>query len=125
MTNGHSAGNSVGIDDDIGCDALAREGHVLLAIEDTAGTLLTVAGGKFVTDLWSLGGTHPHFAELVTLIVPRYHDLIDDAVLAATHENARVTLRVTTLAAIHLKLRKKCYCKETSRKGGVEKIVAG
>lgn len=39
------------VDDDIGREAFAREGHVFLAVLDAAGTFLAVTRGEFVADL--------------------------------------------------------------------------
>ena len=65
----------MGIDDDVWSDSLTAEDHVLLAVLDAAGTLLSVAGGELVTDLRDSHRPHPDLDELVGLRVESDHHL--------------------------------------------------
>ena len=53
VTDGHTGGDGVRVDDDVGGDPLAAEDHVLLSVLDAAGSFLSVPGGELVTDLWN------------------------------------------------------------------------
>ena len=94
VTDGHATGNGVRVDDEIGRDALAREGHVLHAIEHAAGALLTVTRGELVADLRRLDGAHLDFDELVALVAHAHEHLVDDARLGGAQERAHVLFRV-------------------------------
>ena len=75
VTDGHTRGDGVRVDDDVGSDAFRRERHVFLAVADAARSLLTVSTRKLVADLWNLHRSNANLAELVTLLVDRDHDL--------------------------------------------------
>ena len=84
VTNGHSGGDGVRVDDDVRGDALACEDHVLLPrsakiihlvfhsgqnppVLDSTRSLLSVSRSKFVANLWDPGKS------LMLHIFYRYH----------------------------------------------------
>ena len=81
VTDGHTGGDGVGVDDDVGGDALAREQHVLLSVLDTARTLLSVSTGELVSDLGCLDGAHLDLDQATHLLVRGQHDLVNVAFL--------------------------------------------
>ena len=58
MANGHSGGDSVGIDNHVGIDTLSSEGQVLLPISDSASSLLSMSTGKLVSNHGDLNSSH-------------------------------------------------------------------
>ena len=95
MTNGHTRGDSVRIDNQIRLDALRGERHILRRVGDTAGTLLPVTRSKLVTDLRYAHGTHTDLRELVAVLVRTQHHLIDDTGLTGAQECGSVTLLIS------------------------------
>jgi len=93
VANGHAGRDGVGVDNQVRRQSLTREGHVLLPVRHTAGTLLSVAGGKFVSNL---GDSHSADADLDELVAfrkgGRDHDLVDNALLISTQGNGGITL---------------------------------
>ena len=80
VTNGHTTGNSVRIDDHIGVDALTRVGHVLGSIRHPKGSFLTVSTGKFVADLRNSNTSNLDFHEFLAVVIVGYHHLVDHAI---------------------------------------------
>ena len=74
------------VDDNVGCQALAAEGHVLLAVLNPACSLLPVSRGKLVTDLRDSDRPHTDLDELISIRVERDHDLIDNTSFRVTEE---------------------------------------
>ena len=81
VTDGHTRGDSVWVDNHVWHNALDREGQVLLTISGTTGSLLTVTRGKLVTNLRDLDRAHLHSDEPAHLLVAREHHLVDIALL--------------------------------------------
>mmetsp|Transcript_21892 Transcript_21892/g.51641 ORF Transcript_21892/g.51641 Transcript_21892/m.51641 type:complete len:260 (-) Transcript_21892:256-1035(-) len=94
LRDGHPGWDGVGVDDDVGHDALAREGHVLLPVRHPDGTLLSVAGGELVPDLGNADVADAHLREAVALLRSAYQDVVDDAALGGLHGRAAVPLGV-------------------------------
>lgn len=83
MGDGHTRRNGVRVDDDVGCDALGGERHVLLAVGHSNSSFLTVTGSKFIADLRNLGGSDPDFDVSETILVCSHDNLIYDTTLGA------------------------------------------
>lgn len=94
MTNCHTRWNGVGVDDDVRCETLAREQHVLLSVLDSTGSLLPVTRGKFVSNLRDAYRAHSDLAELVALRVESDHHLIYDSSFTVPEESAGVSLGI-------------------------------
>ena len=69
VADGHSRGNGVRVHDEVGCDPLARERHVLLMVGDSTRALLPVATCKLVSYLRNTDGADANLAELVAILV--------------------------------------------------------
>ena len=113
VTDGHTRGDGVGVHDEVGSDALARERHVLLVVGDATRTLLPVATGKLVPYLWNPDRTNSNLAELVAVLVNGQHHLprgefrvadtqevmpthlVNDSVLTGPEKSASVSLFVS------------------------------
>mmetsp|Transcript_7128 Transcript_7128/g.15506 ORF Transcript_7128/g.15506 Transcript_7128/m.15506 type:complete len:329 (-) Transcript_7128:2283-3269(-) len=93
MADRHAGGDGVRVDNDVGADALAREGHVFLAVGHSDGTLLSVAGGKLVSYLRDPYVTNAHLGELVAILVGGQHHPVHDARLVGPHRCAVVLAR--------------------------------
>lgn len=93
VTNCHTRRNGVRVDDDVGSQALASERHILLAVLNSARTLLTVTGGEFVANLRDADRADANLAKLVALGVQRQHHLVHNARLRVTQESGRVSFR--------------------------------
>jgi len=61
MTNGHSGGDSMGVDNHVGIDTLSSERQVLLPISDSTGSLLSVSTGELVSNHGDLNSSHLNF----------------------------------------------------------------
>lgn len=102
VTDGHTGGDGVGVDDDVGGDALAGEQHVLLSVLDTTRTLLSVSTGELVTDLRNSDGANSDLGELGPVNIERQHDLVHDTSLGVPQEGAGVSLGVSLCLALQL-----------------------
>ena len=49
VPDGHTGGDSVGVDDEVGCDTVGGEGHVALVDEPSDDSLLSEPGAELVT----------------------------------------------------------------------------
>mmetsp|Transcript_16479 Transcript_16479/g.64296 ORF Transcript_16479/g.64296 Transcript_16479/m.64296 type:complete len:1268 (+) Transcript_16479:614-4417(+) len=94
LTDGHTRGNGVRVDDEVRRDALHREGHVVLAVGDADRSLLAVARRELVSDLRRAHRAHAHVDQLVAVLGRRDHHLVHDAVLAAPQGHRGVLLGV-------------------------------
>lgn len=83
VTDGHTGGDGVGVDDDVGCDTLSGERHILLTVGDTNRTLLTVARRELVSNLGNTSRPYANLDELLAFRVRRDEDLVDDTALGA------------------------------------------
>lgn len=63
LRDGHPAGNSVRVNDDIRHDTVDRPGHVLLPVRHPDRTLLPVPGRELVADLWDAHVADTHLKE--------------------------------------------------------------
>merc|ERR1719150_2317633 len=102
VTNGHSGGDGVGVDDDVGGDSFAGEQHVLLSVLDTAGSFLSVSTGKLVSDLWDPDRPHSDLGELVSLHIKSQHDLVHNSCLRVTEESTGDSLGVSLSLPLQL-----------------------
>lgn len=107
VTDGHTRGNGMEIDNDVGCETLTGERRVLLPILNSACTLLSVTRRKLVADLWDAHAAHANFTELVSLAVQRQHYLIDYPSLAVAQKGGCVAFRKTLRRTVQLKARMK------------------
>ena len=94
MTDCHSRGDSVWVDDQVWTDAFLSEGHVLLPVGHPNGTLLTMARGKLVTDLWDTDGSHLDLREAVAILVRRQNDLVNHSILRVLQLSGAVLARL-------------------------------
>lgn len=78
LTDCHARWDRVRVHDDVRIDALLRERHVLLAIGDTARSLLSVARTEFVANLRNTHLPHAHGHALGTLAVRSQHHSVDN-----------------------------------------------
>lgn len=101
MTNGHTRGDSVRVDNHVGHEPLNSEWQILLTIRHTASTFLSVTRGKLVSDLRRLDGSHLYLNEALILIVGRQNDRIDVAFLGVLKRD-RLVLELLLLALITL-----------------------
>mmetsp|Transcript_33705 Transcript_33705/g.69615 ORF Transcript_33705/g.69615 Transcript_33705/m.69615 type:complete len:230 (+) Transcript_33705:886-1575(+) len=93
MADGHAGGDGVGVDDEVGADALARERHVVLPVRDSDRALLPVAGGELVADLWNAHRPHLDLDEALSgLVVGSEQHLVDGAVLVVAEASGGVAL---------------------------------
>jgi len=69
MTDCHTRGDSVRIDDHIGHNTFDREGQVFLSVSHSTSSLLSVTTGKLVSDLWRFNRSHLNFHESAHLFV--------------------------------------------------------
>ncbi|KAH0356966.1 putative DNA-directed RNA polymerase II subunit RPB2, partial [Aureobasidium melanogenum] len=88
MGNGHTRRNGVRVDDDVRNKSIGGEGHILLTVGNTDGTLLTVTRGKLVTNLRNLRCARTNLDELETLDVGCKKHLIDETTLGGTQRRA-------------------------------------
>ena len=102
MRNRHARRDGVRVDDNVRCDALGRKRHVLVAVRQTNGTLLTMARGKLVANLRDLGGAYAHLDVPQVVLVRGHDDLVDNAVLRATQRRRRIALHVRLRALAQL-----------------------
>ena len=58
ITNGHAGGNGMGINDEVGHNAICSPGHVLLRVGDADCPLLPMSACKLVANLWYTNGPH-------------------------------------------------------------------
>ena len=58
VTDSHTRGDGVRVDNHVGDDTLHCEGQVFLPIRHTASAFLSVPTGELVTDLGDLDGAH-------------------------------------------------------------------
>lgn len=94
LRDGHAGRDGVGVDDDVGDDALARERHVLLAVRHPDRALLAVPRREFVTDLWYAYVANSDLREAVPLLRRADKDVVDDTALVRLHGRAAVPLGV-------------------------------
>mmetsp|Transcript_21954 Transcript_21954/g.54083 ORF Transcript_21954/g.54083 Transcript_21954/m.54083 type:complete len:311 (+) Transcript_21954:323-1255(+) len=93
VTDCHARGDSVGVHDEIGGDALCRERHVIHPIRHTNSPLLPVSRRKLVSDLRDPYSPHLDLHEaLPCLVVRRHEHLVDGAVLVVAQARACVAL---------------------------------
>ena len=85
LRNRHTAGNTVGIDDNIRNNARSRLGHVLGIQNHPACTLLPVARGELVADLGNPVLAHTDLGETVALAIAIAEDAIHPANLVVAH----------------------------------------
>lgn len=71
----------------------ARNDAHLLSVPDSTSSLLSMATGELVSDLWRFRGPDSDFAELVALLIDSDHHLVNDARLGSAHEHTGVSLR--------------------------------
>lgn len=102
VADSHTTGNGVRVDDDVWSDSLTCERHIFLSIPNSACTFLTVSTGKFISNLWGFCGSYADFAELVSIVVPCDHNLINDTIFAAAHEYTCIPFGVASLASFEL-----------------------
>lgn len=69
VTNGHTGGDSVRIDNHVRNDTFDRERQVFLPVSHSTGTFLSVTTGKLVTDLRNLDCTHLNLDETTHFLV--------------------------------------------------------
>ena len=79
MADSHAGWDSMRVNDHVRCDALNREGQVLLTIRHSTGTLLTVTTGELVTNLRDFDSSHLDFDEAPCFLVHREAHLVDVA----------------------------------------------
>lgn len=72
----HAGGETMGVHDDVGYDALIRKGHVCLFGEETDDTLLAVARREFVADFWAPRLTGLDFEDGVVAVVGGDDDFV-------------------------------------------------
>lgn len=103
VTNSHTRGDSVRIDNNVGCKTFARKRHVFLPVLNSACTLLPMARRKFVADLRNTYTAHSDLAKLVSFAIQCQHHLIDYTSLTVSQESRRVAFRKTFRCTIQLK----------------------
>ena len=81
MSDSHSRGDSVRIDNHVRCDPLYREWHILLAISHTTSTFLAVATSELVTNLRNFDGSHLDLDQALALFIGSEYHLINVALL--------------------------------------------
>eukprot|EP00958_Prasinococcus_capsulatus_P024158 scaffold3740_cov322-Prasinococcus_capsulatus_cf.AAC.4 len=96
----HARRDSVRVHDDVRRDALHRERHILLRVRDTDGSLLPVARGELVANLWHADRAHAGLDELQPLLVGGEHHLVYHASLRGAQGRAHISLRKALRAAI-------------------------
>ena len=88
------------VHDEVGCDPLACERHVLLMVGDSTRALLPVATCKLVSYLWNTDGADANLAELVAILVDRQHYLQYMAGQAIESFFVQLTDRTQSLVAV-------------------------
>mmetsp|Transcript_10118 Transcript_10118/g.15281 ORF Transcript_10118/g.15281 Transcript_10118/m.15281 type:complete len:422 (-) Transcript_10118:326-1591(-) len=105
LPNGHTRGNSVRIDNQIGSNTLACEGHVFWTIGNTHCSLLTVTTGKLVSNLRDTNRTYTNLHQSETFLVGRQHHTIDNSTLTCTQLNTSISLICLWGTITHILLR--------------------
>lgn len=96
VTDGHTGGNGVRVDNEVRRDTFRGEGHILLTIGDTDRTLLTVTRSELVSNLRDTSRPHTNLDELLTFRIRRDEHLVDNAALCALEWRGHIALRVRT-----------------------------
>mmetsp|Transcript_9533 Transcript_9533/g.28432 ORF Transcript_9533/g.28432 Transcript_9533/m.28432 type:complete len:545 (-) Transcript_9533:2521-4155(-) len=92
LGDGHTRRNGVWVDNNVGNHALNGEGHVFLAIGHTDCTLLTVAGRKFIPDLWNTDVADSDLGEAITFLGGTNEYIIHNPVFVCLHRGTAITL---------------------------------
>lgn len=79
MAYSHAGGDSVGIHNHVGGNALNREWQILLSVSHAACSFLAMARGEFIADLWDLNSSHFNFDKSLFLLICSENNLIDVA----------------------------------------------
>ena len=76
LSNGHTTGNGVGIDNDVRTQSLCRKRHVSFGYNHTYCTLLSCTRGHFVSDFWNTLLHNADFGNAFSLLVVGHKSLI-------------------------------------------------
>jgi hypothetical protein len=73
VADGHTGGDAVGVDDEVGDYSLGSEGQVLWFLGHTAGALLAVSGCEFISDLGHSYTAGADLNEFAVMCILRYN----------------------------------------------------
>jgi hypothetical protein len=81
----------MGINDDVWDDSRCGLGHVFWIEDHAHSSFLTVAGRKFIADLWNAVLSHPNLRKGVSFAVPIFIDFIHISALIVTWHFADIS----------------------------------
>jgi len=77
MTDSHTRGDSVRVDDHVRHETLNRVGEVFLSVGHSTSTFLTVTRGELITNLGHFDSSHLNLHKSFILIVCCQNDRVD------------------------------------------------
>mmetsp|Transcript_22559 Transcript_22559/g.51658 ORF Transcript_22559/g.51658 Transcript_22559/m.51658 type:complete len:223 (-) Transcript_22559:2734-3402(-) len=96
LSDGHSGGDGMGVDNDIRNDAFRGEGHVFLAVGHTDGSLLSVTRSKFISNLWNTRISDSDLRKSISLLRGGNHNVVHNTIVRTFHWGTAVPFGIPT-----------------------------